>query len=312
MNFGFDLRDAAHPKGRSFMKSVLALVLALAFSAPLAAHAAEADRRQERAFQNSDRGAQRAERRAQMGERRAQRQQPSQARPAPQRQGAADSGRWNRQQNAAPPQRQRPPRADPRRDNGNAVAQRPDRQAGRGPGNNQREGWNGRNGRPAANRPDANGPRGNRNPDWNGRGNRWDGQQDDGRYAGRGPGRDRDRWNGNRRGYDNRWDNDRRYAGRYDGRRDNGRRYWHRGRFSPSIRVSPFYYPRGYSYYRWSIGARLPALFLSVQYYFNDYYSYGIAPPPPGYRWVRYGTDLLLVNIYSAEVVDVVYDVFYW
>ena len=37
----------------------------------------------------------------------------------------------------------------------------------------------------------------------------------------------------------------------------------------------------------------------------------GLEPPPPGYRWVRYGPDLLLVNVRTRRVADVIYGAFY-
>jgi Ni/Co efflux regulator RcnB len=77
------------------------------------------------------------------------------------------------------------------------------------------------------------------------------------------------------------------------------------------IRVGAFHYPRGYRYRRFRIGLILPALFLSRAYFFNDYYTLGIGPPPPGYVWVRYGPDLLLVNRYTGRIVDVIYGAFY-
>ncbi len=61
----------------------------------------------------------------------------------------------------------------------------------------------------------------------------------------------------------------------------------------------------------WAIGAALPALFLSSLYYFDDWNMLGITPPPPGRRWVRYGPDLLLVNIRNGRVEDVIYGAFY-
>ena len=33
--------------------------------------------------------------------------------------------------------------------------------------------------------------------------------------------------------------------------------------------------------------------------------------PPYGYRWLRYGPDLLLVEIAAGRIVDVIYDAFY-
>jgi hypothetical protein len=53
-------------------------------------------------------------------------------------------------------------------------------------------------------------------------------------------------------------------------------------------------------------GRRIPAAGLSVG---------GLLVPglgaPPDYQWVRYGPDLLLVDLTTGEVIDVVYDVFY-
>ncbi|PZO90589.1 MAG: hypothetical protein DI623_06195 [Sphingomonas sanxanigenens] len=70
-------------------------------------------------------------------------------------------------------------------------------------------------------------------------------------------------------------------------------------------------YPPGYRYRRWSIGFLLPALFLSSTYYFDDWNRYGLPRPPMGYRWVRYGPDLLLVWVATGRVEDVIYDAFY-
>jgi Ni/Co efflux regulator RcnB len=77
------------------------------------------------------------------------------------------------------------------------------------------------------------------------------------------------------------------------------------------IRGPSFRYPRGYGYRRWSIGSLLPGLFLSNSYYYNNYDALGVGPPPPGYRWVRYGPDLLLVQRGSGRVADVIYGAFY-
>ncbi len=77
------------------------------------------------------------------------------------------------------------------------------------------------------------------------------------------------------------------------------------------IRGRPYRYPHGYRYRRWAIGASIPLLFLSAAYYFNDYGRYGVYAPPFGYRWVRYGPDLLLVQNGTGRVADVIYDAFY-
>jgi Ni/Co efflux regulator RcnB len=77
------------------------------------------------------------------------------------------------------------------------------------------------------------------------------------------------------------------------------------------IRDQSYRYPRGYKYRRWSIGLILPGLFLSDNYYYNNYAALGVGPPPPGYRWLRYGPDLLLVQRGSGRIADVIYGAFY-
>jgi Ni/Co efflux regulator RcnB len=59
------------------------------------------------------------------------------------------------------------------------------------------------------------------------------------------------------------------------------------------------------------VGLLLPSLFLSSAYYYNDYDALGIGPPPPGYHWVRYGPDLLLVQYGTRRIADVIYGAFY-
>lgn len=54
----------------------------------------------------------------------------------------------------------------------------------------------------------------------------------------------------------------------------------------------------------------LPALFLASTYYYDSYASVGLPPPPAGARWVRYGPDLLLVDVRSGAIIDVAYGVF--
>ena len=76
-------------------------------------------------------------------------------------------------------------------------------------------------------------------------------------------------------------------------------------------RAGLFRYPTGYGYRRWSRGQILPILFLSAAYYFTNYAVLGLDPPPYGYQWVRYGPDVLLVNIRTGQIMDVEYNVFY-
>lgn len=89
------------------------------------------------------------------------------------------------------------------------------------------------------------------------------------------------------------------------------RQFSYQGHSHAAMRGPSFHYPRGYSYRRWGVGQRLPSLFLSSIYFFDDYGEFGFGPPPFGDRWVRYGPDLLLVEIGTGRVVDVVYGAFY-
>ena len=68
------------------------------------------------------------------------------------------------------------------------------------------------------------------------------------------------------------------------------------------------------SYSGWAaagIGFTLGNLFYSDRYWLNDPWQYRLPEVYGPYRWVRYYDDVLLVNTYSGEVVDVIYD-FFW
>lgn len=68
----------------------------------------------------------------------------------------------------------------------------------------------------------------------------------------------------------------------------------------------PWAYPPGYGYRLWGVGAILPPLFWSTPtYYYTDWAGMGLPPPDPGFQYVQYGPDLLLVNITTGQVVEV-------
>ena len=69
--------------------------------------------------------------------------------------------------------------------------------------------------------------------------------------------------------------------------------------------------PRGFTYRRFSLGERIPSVLLAADYFLADFSLYGLVVPPAGYVWVRDGTDAVLVDRYTGEVVQVEYDVFY-
>jgi len=84
-----------------------------------------------------------------------------------------------------------------------------------------------------------------------------------------------------------------------------------RGHSFNRVHLAPFIYPHGWGYRRWGIGMILPTLFLAPAYYYADWAGLGLPPPDPGFQWVRYGPDLLLVNVATGQVVDVIYGAFY-
>ena len=69
--------------------------------------------------------------------------------------------------------------------------------------------------------------------------------------------------------------------------------------------------PSGYSYRRWTYGQTFPSIYFTQNYWISDYEDYGLAYPPDGAVWVRYGNDAILVDEDSGEILEVVYDQFY-
>jgi Ni/Co efflux regulator RcnB len=65
---------------------------------------------------------------------------------------------------------------------------------------------------------------------------------------------------------------------------------------------------RNWNYRRVSVGYRLQPAFYGSRYYINDYGAYHLrAPHGRWLRWIRYGNDLLLVNVRTGRVLDVVH-----
>jgi Ni/Co efflux regulator RcnB len=73
----------------------------------------------------------------------------------------------------------------------------------------------------------------------------------------------------------------------------------------------PWVAPRGFVFRHFRLGERVPAVLLMPNYFLLDYALYGLEPAPPGYVWIREGSDAVLVDRYTGEVVQVAYDVFY-
>jgi hypothetical protein len=104
-----------------------------------------------------------------------------------------------------------------------------------------------------------------------------------------------------RRSWNHDWRRDNRYN--WYSYRNSNRNVFHLGSY-----YSPY---RNYSYSRVNIGFRLGSLFFGSRYWINDPWQYRLPEAYGGYRWIRYYDDALLVDTYSGEVVDVIYD-FFW
>ena len=75
--------------------------------------------------------------------------------------------------------------------------------------------------------------------------------------------------------------------------------------------VAPYHYPGGWYYRSWAYGDFLPWGWFAASYYL-DWASYGLPPPPVGCEWVQEGTDALLVDVWTGEVLSVEPGIFYW
>ena len=105
---------------------------------------------------------------------------------------------------------------------------------------------------------------------------------------------------GNRPGWSTDWRHDHRYD--WHNWRNHHHSWFHLG----------FYYdPFGWGYSPFSIGWRMWPSYYGSRYWINDPYQYRLPYAPPGYRWVRYYDDAVLVDTWTGEVVDVIYD-FFW
>lgn len=156
-----------------------------------------------------------------------------------------------------------------------------------------------------------------RRGDWQRDGRRDDWRRDDWRRDGR-QGWQRDRnwrrddwrwgWNG-RPGWDHRdfrrWDNRWRANRSYNWL---GWRNQNHFLFRPGPYFAPF---RSHRYNRLNIGFFLDSLFFQPRFFINDPWAYRLPPAYGPYQWVRYYDDVLLVDIYTGEVVDVIYS-FFW
>lgn len=104
-------------------------------------------------------------------------------------------------------------------------------------------------------------------------------------------------------------DRDRRVEARHD--RDNDRhdrqhaRRHHRGWVAYS---APY---RGWSYRPVTVGHRLRPAFYGTRYAISDFGAYRLRAPGRYQRWIRYGDDLLLVNVRTGRVLQVIVGRYY-
>lgn len=211
---------------------------------------------------------------------------PAQAAPAPQAQAPAPGGQsW--QGGGGRRQGQQPP----------PTATQPDRRGAgstwQGSGQRQGQGWQGQGwqGQQGWQNNDQNNDR--RHDGRNDRNGRNDGDRNWGSQG----------WNN---GGDRNWRPDRQSRPRYD-QRHYGQTYRSQQRY----RGYAYRPPSGFYIRSWSYGDLLPRSWWSTQYRLNDWWSYGLPIPPIGYEYVRVGDDVLLVDMFSGRVVQVIYDVFW-
>lgn len=76
------------------------------------------------------------------------------------------------------------------------------------------------------------------------------------------------------------------------------------------VAARPYAWPHGYAYGRRAVGYIMPRPFLTSAYYYSGWAALGLTAPMAGYQWVRYGSDLLLVEIGTGRVADARYGVF--
>lgn len=69
--------------------------------------------------------------------------------------------------------------------------------------------------------------------------------------------------------------------------------------------------PRGWRYRPVTVGYRFAPSFYGRNYWVNDWATYRLPRPNGWERWVRYGNDVVLVNVRTGRVVTV-YNGFFW
>ena len=76
-------------------------------------------------------------------------------------------------------------------------------------------------------------------------------------------------------------------------------------------RLRPYAGPRGYAYRPVVEGFRFAPAYFERRFWIADPWAYRLPAPGPGLRWVRYGNDVVLVNLRTGRVVQV-HTSFFW
>lgn len=69
--------------------------------------------------------------------------------------------------------------------------------------------------------------------------------------------------------------------------------------------------PRGYRYGRIGVGHRFDRPYLADRYWVQNWGRYRLPEPPRRHRWIRYGDDVILVNMRTGRAVTIYTD-FFW
>ena len=94
-------------------------------------------------------------------------------------------------------------------------------------------------------------------------------------------------------------------------RSPSGRTFDYHGQHFTRFAAAPYRWPEGYRYRRYEAGYQLPRTYWVLHdYYVDDYWDYGLAPPPEGSEWIRYGPDLLQVDLATGEISQALYGAF--
>jgi Ni/Co efflux regulator RcnB len=90
-------------------------------------------------------------------------------------------------------------------------------------------------------------------------------------------------------------------------RRDpRGPAYLYHGRPYAPFRMARYHWPQGESYHRFHRHERFPRIFLISEYFIDNYTDYDLGAPPGNAQWVRYGDDLVLVDLDTGDILNVV------